>query len=350
MNDKPLISVMMSVYNGQQYLAEATTSILGQTCPNFEFIIVDDGSTDDTPDILRSLAARDSRVRLISLSHGGHGRARNAGIAAARGAYIAHMDSDDIAMPGRLAAQLDFMRRTGTDICGSCVQKFGNRRGLLWFPEKHEAILNELIFRVGLLHPTVMIRAVIAKAHPYDEHATHDDYEMWTRLAPLYRMGNLPLVLLKERYHPNQISQLRPKAMGEDRRKYRDRYLLVLFPQATAAERAILARLAENQAFARPTDLEVAGKWLVRLAQTPDNQLLRKMAGRWLTACQRSAQLGLNVYRLYRRIAPEFGAGAVLKSRRLWLTCALRLGPDSRLRIKLLECRKRVKQLCGRGR
>ena len=326
----PLISVVMPVHNRARYVAEAVNSVLAQTYPRFELIIVDDGSTDESPEIVRALAARDPRIRALFLPHYSQGRARNAGIALARGEYIAHMDDDDVALPDRLTAQLNWMRRTGVDICGGCSQTFGDIHGLLWFPETHEAIRNELVFRCGFLQGTVLIRADIAKAHPYDEQASFEDYELWTRLAPLCRMGNMPRILLRERFHPQQIHKMKADAIRADWRKYFERYLRALFPQATPAERDIFARAAGQEPFTSLADLEEAGRWLALLAQPPDALLRRRMADRWFAVCRRSAPLGLACYRIYRRLTTQFGITADHGTFKLWLACCLRLNPAIR--------------------
>lgn len=338
----PLISVVMPVHDRARYVAEAVNSILAQTYPHFELIIVDDGSTDESPEIVRALAARDPRIRALFSPHYSQGRARNAGIALARGEYIAHMDDDDVALPDRLAAQLDWMHLTGVDICGGCSQAFGDSHGLLWFPETHEAIRNELVFRCGFLQGTVLMRADIAKAHPYDEQASFEDYELWTRLAPLYRMGNLPRILLRERFHPQQIHKAKAVELCADWRKYCERYLCALFPQATPAERAIIARAAAGEPFTRLEELEEAGRWLARLSQTPDAFLRRRMADRWFAVCRRSAPLGLACHRLYRRLTPQFNITTGQGTFKLWLACGLRLKPDSGLYAALTACKRRI--------
>src|SRR5688500_15704659 len=102
MNDAtPTVSVLMAVYNGGAYLAEAVESILGQTLADFELIAVDDGSTDDSPAILKRFAERDPRVRVVTKANAGLPRALNDGLALARGEFIARMDGDDVAYPHR---------------------------------------------------------------------------------------------------------------------------------------------------------------------------------------------------------------------------------------------------------
>ena len=111
----PLVSVVMPVFNAASYLAETIESILCQTLPDFEFIIVDDGSTDGSVDLIRRHAAQDSRIRPLFGEHRGHGAAANAGIALARGDFIARMDSDNLALPEKLATQLAWMDRAGVE-------------------------------------------------------------------------------------------------------------------------------------------------------------------------------------------------------------------------------------------
>lgn len=337
----PLISVVMPVYNAERYVADAINSILAQTYSHFEFIIVDDGSTDGSAGIVRAFAARDARIRPIFLEHGGAPRAQNVGLAAARGEFIARLDHDDIALPERFAVQLDWMRRTGVDVCGSCVKKIGAEDRLGWFPEGHQAIRHELLFRCALIDTSVLLRAAVLKAHPYNEQASFDDYELWTRLALRYRMGNVPQVLVKYRSHTQQTHLLQSAAIRADLTKFRQPYFHALFPDATGEDYAALARVAEKESFADLADLERAGTWLVRLARTPDSFLRQRMAERWQAACLKSAHLGFPVYYLYQRRAPEFGISQKPSAHKLWLACALRLKPGSR-RHRLLKQIKNV--------
>jgi glycosyltransferase involved in cell wall biosynthesis len=329
--EQPLISVIMPVYDAEPYLKEAIASILAQTYPRFEFIIVDDGSTDGSADIVRAFAERDSRIRPLFLPHGGLARALNAGIELVHGDLIARMDADDVSLPERLSAQLDWMRQTGVDVCGSYWKAFGDQEYIGWVPESHIAICYELVLGVALLHPTVMLRADIAREHSYDGTLlTTSDSELWTRLAPLYRLGNVPCVLLKYRVHARQNHVLMHSVMVETLRKWRRRLLQSLFPQISEADCALLDRVAEKEPFADLTDLERAGTWLVRLAQTPDAYLRQRMANRWRAACRRSVRLGLGCYHLYRKIVPEFGAASRNDFPSLRLACTLRLQPESR--------------------
>src|SRR5262245_40553428 len=121
---KPIVSVVMPVFNGERYLVEAANSIFRQTHPDFEFIIVDDGSTDGTADLLADLRRQDDRVKVITQPHNlGVAAALNAGCQAARGIFVARMDADDVSLPDRFMEQTSFLnRRPDIALVGGAVQ------------------------------------------------------------------------------------------------------------------------------------------------------------------------------------------------------------------------------------
>jgi glycosyltransferase involved in cell wall biosynthesis len=291
----PLVSVVMTVFNGESYLEETIESILRQTLADFEFIIVDDGSTDKSPELIRQYATLDPRIRAMLAPHRGHGAAANAGIAEARGEYIARMDHDDLALPERLATQLAWMGRNGVEICGSQVQTFGAEETVWWYPETHPAIVNELLFRASLMQPSVILRANILKANPYQEQVVFDDYELWTRLAPGYTMGNVPEVLLRYRRHANQTHVVCARQFNGDFRRYRFRYFYMLYPGTPLPDYLALARVSDRMPMTSMDELKRAGRWLVDLAQPADGRLRERMAKRWRETCERSGTLGAEV-------------------------------------------------------
>ena len=326
----PLISVVMPVYNAAAYVGAAVRSILGQTYPHLELLIVDDGSTDDSMAAIEALAANDPRIRPLSVPHGGTSGALNAGVRAAAGDYIAILDSDDLALPERLAVQLDWIQRTGVDICGACVRRFGGSESLMWFPEGHEAVRSEMLFRCALLPSTAFARAAVLKDNAYVHGLIGQDYELWTRLAPRFRFGNVQRVLTQYRTHAKQISVARAQERDEGVSRHRRRYFAALFPDAEEEDHDALARVAAGRAHPSEANLERAGAWLVRLADTPDAFLRARMARRWLGACRRSARLGLACFGVYHRFAAQFRLNAPVPDAGLWLMCAARLPAGSR--------------------
>jgi glycosyltransferase involved in cell wall biosynthesis len=215
----PVISVVMSVYNGKQFLAKAIESILGQTFRNFEFIIINDGSTDGSSAILEEYAQRDSRIRLINRENRGLIASLNEGIASARGEWIARMDADDISLPDRFEKQLAWLQQTGTDVCGGWVKLTGTWLHRVWrYYGSGDAIRIKLLFGSAFAHPAVMLRASLAKANPYSGSAHYvEDYELWTRLAGFgAKMTNYPGVVLRYRIHPGQVTAIRQKQQREN--------------------------------------------------------------------------------------------------------------------------------------
>jgi len=343
--DTPLVSVVMPVYNSEAYLAEAIESILAQSYSHLELIIVDDCSTDGSAGIIRSYALADARIHPLYLSHRGAGGAANAGIAAAKGEMIARMDADDIALPERLATQIAWMRRNGLEICGSCVKTFGAEDRLMWFPESHEAIRFEMLFRCALMQPTVMMHTDIAKKHPYNENLYFEDYELWTRLAPKYRMGNIPQVLLKYRTHMRQRHIQNAADVRTELRKYCKAYFRVLFPDATPDDDMVIANVVCNEPLKSLAELERAGELLTYSVSINDQFLHCRMAERWMAICRRSAFLGFGAYRLYREKVRGFGSEPEQLAE-IWLALAslLHLQNDSRMEMNLRKLVKLVRK------
>ena len=338
----PIISVIMPVYNAECYVSEAIESILNQTYTHFEFIIVDDGSTDDSASIIKHWAAKDNRIKPLFLPHSGRGKIRNTAISNAKGEYTAFLDSDDIALPERFSVQLNWMERTGIDICGSTVKTFGREKKLIWFPETHEAVVAELLFDLAVLLPSVMMKASIAKKHLFREDTAFEDYEYWTRLALLCRMGNIPQILIKHRKHSNQAHTIESDDFKSDFYKYSLRLFRGLFPKAADKDCSVISCVIQKKPLESLQDLELAGMWLIKLSKTPDNFLRQRMAERWLESCQRSAHLGMKAYYLYKRFGKVFGTHLNIRDLlKLKLACLLRIRKKSWFNRILIFLRKK---------
>lgn len=337
---RPLISVVMPFRHAAAFVAEAVRSIQGQTYPRWELIAVDDGSTDGSARTVRALAAADERIRYLRIEPRGVGGALNAGVAVAGGALIARMDADDLALPERFAVQEAWMRETGTDVCGSLAHSFGDDDRLLWFPQRHDDVVRELLFGNSLLHPTVMARAEVFRANPYAEIA-QQDYELWTRLVHRYRVGNVPAVLLRHRLHPHQTRAVHAQAGRLTHRRARRDLLRTLFPAAREVDVGVFDRLAEKQPFANLPDLVRAGEWLARLAgDSEDRELRAVMLRRFSGCCRRSAHLGPAVHRAHRRLAPRFGVAVDHDGLGLQVACRLRVAHGSPAERRLRRVRR----------
>jgi glycosyltransferase involved in cell wall biosynthesis len=210
----PTVSVMMPVYNAERYLAEAVESILGQTFADFEFLIVDDGSTDRSSALLEQYAARDQRVRLARLPHGGIVAARNHALGLARAEFCAVMDADDVALPQRLARQVDYLRTHPDIVCVGTAVHFIDSAGR-FLRDAHPGMGHEVIEERALggdcplNHPSVMMRraAVVAVGGYRAGFEPSEDHDLFLRLGEVGRLANLPEVLMKYRQHPQSASE-----------------------------------------------------------------------------------------------------------------------------------------------
>jgi len=204
----PQVSVVMPVYNAQRYLAEALQSVLSQTFTDFELIVVDDGSKDESLSIIKRVAGRDPRLKLISRPNTGIVGALTDGIEAARAEVIARMDADDVCLPQRFERQVEFLRNH-PDHClvGSRVTLIdpdGLPIGTWATQTTHEEIDQaHLDRRWPVVHPTVMMRraAVMAVGGYRKQYNTLEDLDLFLRLAEHGRLANVPEVLLLYRQH-----------------------------------------------------------------------------------------------------------------------------------------------------
>lgn len=207
----PKISVIMSVYNGMPYLKEAVKSILDQTYKNFEFVIVNDASIDETWKYLKTL--RDKRIKLIKNSKNlGLALSLNKALKQSFGDYIARMDADDISLPQRLATQLKFMQKNPTvDICGTwtkLIDENDNIIGKVHKAAKDKDIKKMNKYITGVVHPTWLVKKkVFEKLKGYDSRFDMvEDFDFLLR-AEKFKMANIKKELLLWRSTTNRRSQ-----------------------------------------------------------------------------------------------------------------------------------------------
>ena len=207
----PKVNIIMSVYNGDKYLREAIDSILNQTFTDFEFIIINDGSTDQTKEILESYT--DPRIRLFHQENMGLTKSLNKGLRLAEGEYISRQDADDISEPERIEQEVKFLddnpqvALVGTHV--SFIDKQGKEFDGWKPPCGHEEIRKKLMKGNCFCHGSVMIRRECLSAiGVYREVFKHtQDYDLWLRLSERYKVANLNKVLYRFRRHPKAISR-----------------------------------------------------------------------------------------------------------------------------------------------
>jgi glycosyltransferase involved in cell wall biosynthesis len=216
----PAISLILPVFNGEAYLRQAIDSILNQTFIDFELIIVDDGSTDHSQEIIQSYG--DARIRAIrNPSNLGLVGALNVGIGQARGKYIARQDQDDISEQSRLKLQFLKMEEDLIDICGTrwvSVDSNGKVLSTAQIPLNEVAILSCLATTVPFAHGSVMMRRSFMSEHhlQYDNEYLAEDFSLWIRFAQAgARFANLDQALYFYRVHPQSLSFTKREAFRQ---------------------------------------------------------------------------------------------------------------------------------------
>jgi len=212
----PKISVLLPVYNAENFIAESIQSILDQTEPDFELLVIDDCSTDRSLEIIESF--QDFRIILRKKkSNSGYTESLNWGIDQARGKYIARMDADDISLPQRFEKQVCFLEQhQEIAICGTDAIVEGSKLKFN-YPEEPEKLWANLLLGSSLIHPTIMGRTEVFKQFKYDiTKEPAEDYDLFTRLAARGKpLANLAEPLLIYRVHNNQISNVQNQKQVE---------------------------------------------------------------------------------------------------------------------------------------
>lgn len=219
-----LISVIMPVYNAEQYVGEAIESILNQTFIDFEFLIFNDGSTDNSAEIVQHYADKDKRIIFYNYTENtGYLKHLNEGIDKAKGKYIARMDADDISLPQRFDKQVQFMEEnTEVILLGTGYKAFPNQ-DFVWLPQEKDADIRvQLLQECAFAHPTVLIRTSVLKNNRLYYNQVYypaEDYHFWVMLSSYGKMANLTEILLLYRIHEKQISNIQSLVQQENTKK-----------------------------------------------------------------------------------------------------------------------------------
>ncbi len=334
-NSLPRVSVIMPVYNGEQHLREAIESILSQTFTDFELLILFDHSADHSLDIIRSF--EDQRIRLVvNENKKGLAYILNKGLELSTGEYIARMDCDDISFPRRLEKQVRFMdENPDVGVCGTWIELFMGVNYIKKYPLTHEAIRCNLLFECSLAHPSVMIRKESFLKHDlfYDVKYVVEDYELWTRCSNVIRLANLPEVLVKYRWHFDQVSKINADAHDRSSFEISAKHLSALYKINSENEASIHKLFFPNQ-YIPSIDMLVKGhEWLCKLSSEnakkhvfSEPEFNTILAERWLFSCKEATYLGFRVFILYWRSAfRKPAAQCFVEAMKLLLKCLLRI-------------------------
>lgn len=298
----PTITVLMSVYNGEKYLAAAIESICSQTFKDLEFLIIDDGSTDSSPSILAGYSKKDCRIRILrNPTNIGLTKSLNRGLNLAYGTYIARMDADEISLPDRLEKQFCFMQsRPEIGVCGTC---YLINDATIKLPCEHEKITCRLIWNNALAHPTTIIRRSVVEKNKlrYDEQYRYaQDYEFWFRCAKHTRLANLPDPLLIRREHPNQISASSSNEQALAARRIREHIIRELGAAPTKSELHLHDKMVSGRHECDKLYVKSASAWLSKLCQSnnstavfPEPTFSEELYKRWFSICRQASALGI---------------------------------------------------------
>ena len=207
----PEISVIMPVFNASSFLRESIGSILNQTFSNFELIILNDKSTDNSLDIIKEIHSKDNRIVIIDKTQNvGPANLRNEGINAAKGNFIALMDADDISLPTRFEKQIALLKNNPQiGVCGTWFTFFGSKKNkIIKHSINSEAIKISFLHSCNIGNPTVMFKKEVLNNLKFDnEYVPVEDYDLWSRLLAKTNFYNIPESLLNYRQHNNNISK-----------------------------------------------------------------------------------------------------------------------------------------------
>lgn len=237
MSAKPIVSLLIPCYNVARTLSQTLESIVCQTRQDFEVILVDDGSSDDTPNLLREWARRDERMQIYTQPHTGIISALNLGLKHCRADYIARMDCDDLAHPQRLQCQVGYLEANPDVALVSCLVegyppeqvREGFRVYIEWLNSlvEDEDIRREIFVESPFAHPSVMLRKTwLEKVGGYQEHGWAEDYDLWLRMyLNGARFAKLNRVLLSWRESPARLTRTDPRYSVENFIRAKAHYL-----------------------------------------------------------------------------------------------------------------------------
>lgn len=330
----PSVTVLMPVHNGGAFLREAVDSILVQTYGDFELLIVDDCSTDDSVAIAGSFS--DSRIRIVRsdkrLKLSG---VLNLGLDAADGKYIARMDADDVCVPERLELQVEYLNaHPEVGICGGWVKTFGNHPSsgsIFTYPQESEEIRAFSLFDNPFAHPTVMMRKSFLDKFGLRFDGSFypaEDYELWTRAVECFPSANIGKIFLEYRLHPNSLTLAGKSDMDAQSCRILKRAFAKFGLEPSDDEISFHRLISTNRV---PPDcshtcVEHAELWLLRLLEANSQSgkyspkaFKRAVDNVWFSVCYHSLTLGWWTVRKY--LSSRLNVGTSVNIRRQLILC-----------------------------
>lgn len=292
----PRVSVLVPAYNAGPHLKEALGSLQCQSFKDFEVLVVDDGSTDETGAIGTSFSNDDRRFRVIHQDNGGIAHALNTAISHSSGEYLLRMDADDLSAPSRIDRQVRYLdAHPSVAVLGSAVRQFtSDVEWTLRYPDSNGPARAMLLFRPPFCHPAVIMRAAALKEHGirYDpQFSPCEDFKLWSDLSPFAEFGNLREPLLMYRVHQGQATYQRRERQESLARQVCADQLGRIQVSASDAELKLHRSIAFGTPFSDRGHLNRALDWIDtvtdanrRVGWAPPKDLARYLAHCWTVA------------------------------------------------------------------
>lgn len=306
----PKVTVLMPVYNGEKYIRDAIESILEQTFTDFEFLIINDGSTDRSVEIIRSY--NDSRIRLVHNERNlGLIATLNKGLDLAQGEYIARMDCDDISLPERLRTQVEYMdTHPEIGVCGTKVKAISDKGSLLRRCHVDAGLIkSRLVFGSAIAHPSVILRRDFVEKFSlrYNARFTKaEDYEFWVRCSDHFPLTNINKVLLLYRLHPEQTKRIFKDIQKKTSNEIRFMQIKKLGINPSEEELELHQNLSTFNYQSSEDFLKHVNSWLLKLSHVnkknnhyPEPSFSEVLSERWFHSCNNATKLGLMTWKIY---------------------------------------------------
>lgn len=305
----PPITVLMPVYNSEKYLKESIESILNQTFKDFEFLVINDGSTDNTEKIILNYTdprirylKNEKNIRLISTL--------NKGFELAQGKYIVRMDADDISLPDRIAIQYQFMEtHPDVAVCGSWFETIGDTNKIVKYVGGHQQIMLKMLYQCHLCHPSLIIRKSALDDFPkkFDPSYLHaEDYEFFTRMGETKYIDNIQAVLLKYRHHPNSVSINNKIIQDENSIRVKKHLFHKLGLNVSEGDLEVFRKISEHSYDKTKYFLDQSN-WILQSMEEANNKshffetdfFQKSMSVFWFHVCYNLTSLGLSSLKTY---------------------------------------------------
>lgn len=303
------VSVIMAAYNAEAHIKASIESILNQTFKDFELIIIDDCSTDNTYQIITSY--QDKRIRLYRNEvNVGLTVNLNKGIDLSNGKYIARMDSDDISLPSRFQLQYRFMEEhPDVGVCGTWLEVFGDYSAIVKYKTTHREIALQFLYECHIVHPTVIMRkeVMIKNNILYNpQFVTAQDYDLFIRMSRVTKLANIPEALVHYRVHSESISTKKRELQLQNRNKIIANQFLQMGVTVTDKELDRFILFCNSKFDFDFESICRIEELLLRMIKAneksrylDDASLKEFLCDKWFHTCYNSAYLGIKFYRKY---------------------------------------------------